>query len=131
VNPPAILLAVLQAAIAVALLFVVPGLTLGPVLAPGASTPLARIGRAAGVSLLATATTCMLLARFGLLRPTIVVLVLLGLSILPLHSRMPRLPRLPRARARRWWLGAIAAVVLVAILVVLPSRLKVGPELLP
>ena len=130
-NPPAILLAVLQAAIAVALLFVVPGLTLGPVLAPGASTPLARIGRAAGVSLLATATTCMLLARFGLLRPTIVVLVLLGLSILPLHSRIPRLPRLPRARARRWWLGAIAAIALVAILVVLPSRLTVGPGLLP
>jgi hypothetical protein len=131
VNPIATLLAVLQAAIALALLFVIPGLALGPVLAPGASTPLARIGRAVGVSLLAAGAVCTVAARLGLLRPTVVILAIIGLAILPLHSHVPHLPRRPRARARKWWLGAGAAALLVGALIVVPSITRVGPELLP
>ena len=125
------LLAVLQAGIAIALLFVVPGITLGPVLAPGASTPLARIGRAAGVSLLAAGAACTVLARLGTLRPTVIIAVILGLTMLPLHSHFPRLPQRSRRRVRRWWLGAAVGCVLVAALVVVPSVLRVGSPLLP
>lgn len=125
------LLAVLQAGIAIAVLFVVPGITLGPVLAPGASTPLARIGRAAGVSLLAAGAACTVLAKLGLLRPTVIVAVILGLTLLPLHSQFPRLPRRSRRRVRRWWLGAAVGCLLVGALVVLPSVLRVGSTMLP
>ncbi|HEY0444449.1 MAG TPA: hypothetical protein VGC90_09520, partial [Candidatus Limnocylindrales bacterium] len=130
-NPMASLLAVFQAAVAIGLLFVVPGITLGPVLAPGASTPLARIGRAVGVSLLTAGAACTVAARLGLLRPTVVIAVILGLTILPLHSHLPRLPRRSNRRVRRWWLGAAAGCVLVAVLVVAPSVVRVGPNLLP
>ena len=41
----AALLSALQVTLAVALLFVLPGWALGPVLVPVASTPLARLGR--------------------------------------------------------------------------------------
>ncbi|HKG57096.1 MAG TPA: hypothetical protein VKA85_07605 [Candidatus Limnocylindrales bacterium] len=129
-NPIATVLAVLQATIAIALLFVVPGLALGPVVAPGASTPLARIGRAAGVSLLAAGAVCTIAARLGLLRPTVVILAIIGLAILPLHSQLPRLPRRPRRRARRWWLAAAAAAFVVVGLVVVPSAIRLGPGLL-
>ena len=77
--------------IALALLFVLPGLALGPVLVPGASTPLARIGRAAGVSLLTTTLACICLARFGLLKPAVIVVVLVAMTVVPLVLRPPSL----------------------------------------
>jgi hypothetical protein len=127
----ALIVAAVQAAVALALLFVVPGITLGPVLLPGASNPLMRIGRAIGVSLLTTTLACTALAWAGVLRPTVLIAVLIGLTILPLHRRVPQLPRPPRERARRWWAGAAVASLLVVVLVIVPSRADVGPDLLP
>ena len=108
--------AAVQTAAALALLFLLPGLTLGPAIAPGAMSPAARLGRAAGVSLVTTAVASAGLAALGLLRPTILLATLIGLTILPLHSRLPRRPGLPRGRAGRWWAGVgVAAVVAIAL----------------
>lgn len=130
-DPIALLLAATRAAIAVALLFFVPGLTLGPIFVPGASSRLARLGRAVGVSVVVTAVTCTALARLGLLRPTILVALLVGLTLLPLHSRLPRRPRRPRRRAWRWWFGAVVGAAIALGLAVLPARLRTGGSLLP
>ncbi len=130
-EPVAALVGSLGTAGALLLLFLLPGLTLGPLVAPGASTPLARIGRAAGVSLLATSVLCTVLAVLGLLRPALVVALLVGVTILPLVRRPRRRPRLPSRRARFWWIGAILAAIVALVLVVLPSREQVGPSLLP
>src|SRR4051812_23410743 len=73
--------------IALALLLVLPGVALGPVLLPGASTLLGRAGRAAGVSLLTTTVACICLARFGLLRPAVLVVVLVAMSVVPILLR--------------------------------------------
>ena len=42
-DPIAILFEATRAAVALSFLFVLPGLTLGPIVAPGASTHLARL----------------------------------------------------------------------------------------
>lgn len=130
-EPIAILLGATRAAVALALLFVVPGITLGPVLIPGASTHLARLGRAVGVSLVVTALACTMLARLGLLRPTILVALLVGMTLLPLHARRPRRPRRPSGHARRWWLGAAAGAVLAIALAVYPAGPQPGGVPLP
>jgi hypothetical protein len=130
-DPIAILFEATRAAIALVLLFVLPGLTLGPVIAPGASTHLARLGRAVGVSLVVTAIACLALGRLGLLRPTILVLLLLGLTLLPLHARLPRRPGRPSWHARRWWLGAAAGAVLATLLAVLPAGPQAGGAPVP
>lgn len=130
-DPIAILLAATRGTVVLALLFVVPGLTLGPVVAPGASSHLARLGRAVGVSLVVTAIACTGLARLGLLRPTIVIALLVGLTLLPLHSRLPRRPRRPSLHARRWWLGAVAGAILAVVLAILPAGLRTGGTVLP
>ena len=64
-DPIALVVSAVWATMASILLFLLPGAALGPVVLPGASTPLARVGRAAGVSLLATMLLCTLLARLG------------------------------------------------------------------
>ena len=125
-DPIAILFEATRAAVALVLLFVLPGVTLGPVIAPGASTHLARLGRAVGVSLVVTAIACLVLARLGLLRPTILVLLLVDLTLLPLHARLPRRPGRPSLHASRWWLGAAAGAVLAALLAVLPAGPQTG-----
>lgn len=132
-DPVAFIAAVLQASVALALIFIVPGIALGPIVAPGASTPLGRIGRAVGVSLLTTSIGCTVLARLGILTPAVVAIAIVGLSGLAIFVRRRSLRRPPRPtrRALRWWCGAVAAVVLVAALVVIPSRLQVGESLLP
>jgi hypothetical protein len=130
-DPIAILYEATRAAVALLLLFVLPGVTLGPVIAPGASTHLARLGRAVGVSLVVTAIACLMLGRLGLLRPTIVVLLLLGLTLLPLHSRLPRRPGRPSWHARRWWLGAVVAAVLASLLAVVPAGPQAGGAPVP
>lgn len=130
-DPIAILFEATRAAIALVLLFVLPGVTLGPVIAPGASTHLARLGRALGVSVVVTAIACMMLARLGLLRPTILVLLLVGLTLLPLHSRLPRRPGRPSRHASRWWFGAVAGAALAVLLAVLPAAPQTGGPPVP
>ncbi|HET7677770.1 MAG TPA: glycosyltransferase family 39 protein [Candidatus Limnocylindrales bacterium] len=127
--------AALLTAIALALLFVLPGLALGPLLLPGAPTPLVVVGRAAGVSLLAAAGLCTLLAGLGLLRLPIVAAGLLALSLLPLAGRRVRqelrapLSRLRRSRAA--WLGGVAGTALAVAAVLVPSQAAGGGSLLP
>jgi hypothetical protein len=130
-DPIAILFEGTRAAAVLALLFVLPGVTLGAVMAPGAPSHLARVGRAVGVSLVVTAIACMMLARLGLLRPTILVALLVGLTLLPLHSRLPGRPRRPSRHTLRWWLGAAAGVLLAGLLAVLPSGPLRGGTPLP
>ena len=64
-DPIAVALAAAQATMALAVLFVLPGLTLGPLVLPGAPTPLHVIGRAIGLSLLIVAGTATLRRRLG------------------------------------------------------------------
>lgn len=137
-DPLAAVLATLQLAITVALLFLLPGVTWAHLLAP-ATGPLARLGRAVGVSLLTTSTACIGLAYAGMLRPPITVATLVVLTLAPLGIRSVRQGvrrelaplRRPTARQRRWWLAATAGAGVIAALVVIPSRLRVGETLLP
>lgn len=123
-----------QTAIVLALLFVLPGLAWGPLLAPGAGSPLEAAGRAVGLSLLTTAVACTILAVAGLFHPALVVAALVVLVALPLavrwqSVRWPSIQPVRRffSRRRRWVVGG--AVVLGVVLV--RSRLEVGPSLLP
>jgi hypothetical protein len=117
----------------------VPGLAWGPVLAPGAGSPVITAGRAAGVSLLTVAGTCTLLAALGILTAPITLASLLVLSALPflLPSRRRsfrvtlRRLRTPRRRYRSTLVIAGAGAVVVIVLLVLPSRAAVGDDLLP
>jgi hypothetical protein len=139
-DPIGPVIVALQTLGALALLFLVPGLTWGPLLAPGPMTPLDACGRAVAASVMTAAAACTLLVVAGALQAPIVVTALLLLTALPLVSRSVRaeilavLPGSRRAwsqRSRRWWLGALAGLAVAALLVVVPSRQEVGPSLLP
>src|SRR5712672_256311 len=134
-DPIAVALAAAQATMAIAVLFVLPGLTLGPLLLPGASTPLHVIGRAIGLSLLIVAGTCTLLAGIGILRvgPLVATLAVITLAPLARPSVRASLGRLLSGgrRRRRWWLGGAAGLLVLGVIVVLPSRAAVGDDLLP
>ena len=139
-DPIAFFVAAFQAGVALAIVFVVPGVALGPLVAPGASTPLARIGRAVGVSLLTMSLGCTVLARLGILRAPIVVGAVAGVVIVgwawrrrqsPRHAAAPVSRWRPTRRALRWWIGAALGGCLAAGLVILPSRDTVGSTLLP
>jgi hypothetical protein len=133
----ALLLGMVQATVVLGLVFVLPGLALGPLVAPGAASPAGRLGRAIGVSLLTVAPLCTILARLGLLQPAIAVLALVLISVVPWllrdehGQRRVASIRLPTRRGRRWWAGAMAGGLVAAALVVVPSRLDVGASLLP
>lgn len=132
-DPVALLATTLQAGIALLVMFVVPGIALGPWLVPGASTPLSRAGRAVGVSLLMTSVACTLLARFGILSAG-TTLALAALWCVVLMVRLRRSgwrPRRPTRRGTRWLGGAFAGSLLALVVVVVPSRLAVGDALLP
>lgn len=131
-DPIALLTSAVQATMVSVLLFLLPGMTLGPIVMPGASTPLARVGRMAGVSLLVVLIGCTALARLGLLSAASVVVLVAGLSVLGLIVRRPRL-RMPELRGRRraWWIAAAAGAVLALGLILVPSHLGVRPDLLP
>ncbi len=129
-----------QAALVLALLFVLPGLAWGPVLAPGSGSPIVTAGRAAAASLLVVGVACTLLAWLDILTPVVVLVVLAVLTAAPfvLRSRrtaLGRTRRRPRTGARRRrvvaTLLAVAAVTVALVLVVLPSRQAVGEALLP
>ena len=129
-DPIALVASAVWATMVSILLFLLPGAALGPVVLPGASTPLARVGRAAGVSLLATLLLCTLLARLGWLSVPVLLASLVGLTALGFAWRRPYLER-PSDRRRRWWLAAVAGVVLAGVLVVVPSAAAAWPDLLP
>ncbi|HLO36590.1 MAG TPA: hypothetical protein VK194_10925, partial [Candidatus Deferrimicrobium sp.] len=134
-DPIGVALAAVQATAALALLFLLPGLTLGPLILPGAPTPLHVVGRAVGLSLLIASATCTVLAGLGLLRPGPLVAALVALTLVPLAHPASRasVTRLATAgrRRRRWWLGAIAGVAVVGFTVLGPSRAASGGDLLP
>jgi hypothetical protein len=134
-DPVAVALTAAQATMALAVLFVLPGLTLGPLILPGAPTPLHVIGRAIGLSLLIVSGTCTVLAGLGLLRAGPLVAVLAVEILAPLaHPTVRASLRHLLAggrRRRRWWLGSIAGLAVLAVTVVGPSRAEVGSDLLP
>ena len=131
----------LAAALVLALLFVLPGLAWGPLLAPGSGSPIVTVGRAAGASLLVAAPACTLLAALGALSPLPVIATLAALVaapyMLPGRRRatarsLGAASRGVRSRRRATALGIMAASAVVAVvLVVLPSRAAVGDALLP
>ena len=129
-----------QAALVLTLLFVLPGLAWGPVLAPGSGSPLVTAGRAAAASLLVVGVTCTLLAWLGGFTPIAIVVVFVGLTVAPFLARSRRRAAVGAVRRLRTGargrrvvatLLAVAAVAVVLILVVLPSRQAVGAALLP
>ncbi len=131
-DPIALLTSVALATIVSALLFLLPGAALGWLVLPGATTPLGRVGRAAGVSLLASLVTCTVLTRLGALSMASVLISLLILTMVGLIAHRPR----PgsgwrRPRQRRWWAVALSGSALAFGLVVVPSHLGVRPDLLP
>ncbi len=77
-DPIALVASAVWATMVSILLFLLPGAALGPMVLPGASSPLARVGRAAGVSLLATLLLCTILARLGWLTVPVLLLSLVG-----------------------------------------------------
>ncbi len=129
-----------QAALVLALLFVLPGIAWGPVLAPGSGSAAVTAGRAAAASLLVAAVACTVLASLDALTPLAIVAVLAALTGLPflLPGRRESAARWLRgAGSRRRGRHAAALVLAVAgagvalALVVLPSRAAVGDALLP
>ncbi|MEP6638133.1 MAG: hypothetical protein ABJC39_02190, partial [Chloroflexota bacterium] len=130
-DPIALLTSAVLATMVSVLLFVLPGVALGPFVIRSASTPLAWLGRAAGVSLLVALIECTILARLGLLSAASIVVVTLGLSAVGLAMRRPRIRRPAIGRHRGWWAGALAATLLVLAIIVIPSHLGVRPDLLP
>jgi hypothetical protein len=140
-DPLLLAAAAAQTAIVLALLFVLPGLAWGPLLAAGSGSPLEVAGRAVGLSLLTTVVACTLLARLGLFTPPVVLGTLVLLVALPVAARgrpvaaLARLRRTrlrrPRSRTLRWAAGALLMTGLAIVLVVAPSHARVGPDLLP
>lgn len=121
-----LLFAAAQAVGALALLFILPGLALGPILLPGATTSLERLGRAAVVSLLTTAVGCTVLAALGILNSGTVVVMAMALTLPALRHRSRRVP--PR---RFDLLLGLAATGLLLLLVIVPSQFEVGGSLRP
>jgi hypothetical protein len=114
----------------VLLFFVLPGAVFGPLILPGAPTPLAHIARAVGLSLVIGMTLCLALAALGLLTGPALALSLLTTSAVGVMVGRSRI-RVPGPRARRWWAGGVAGTVVAIVLVVAPSRAAVGSDLLP
>jgi Dolichyl-phosphate-mannose-protein mannosyltransferase len=125
--------AAIGATAAIVFCFVVPGITWGPVLAPGRLSDLTRVGRAVGAGLAVSAVVATVLVGVGRLEPVISVAALIVATVLPLASRSVRRDLLGTVRARRrpapLLLGA-AALVAIALHLVL-SHLRLGPESLP
>jgi hypothetical protein len=73
---------------------------------------------------------CLALVTVRLLTGPALVLSLLVVTALGLMLHPPHF-RVPSPRARRWWAGAAGGIALVVVLVVAPSRISVGSDLLP
>jgi hypothetical protein len=107
------------------LLVVLPGVAAATRLAPGAVSPIERLGREVATGILVASIATLALALAGLLRPTLIAAVLAGLAILPLHGRGPARPWWLRSGRRRVWSLGLAAVGAVAVVVV---ALAAGPH---
>src|SRR5204862_7820585 len=120
-----------HAALALALLFVLPGMTVGALALPGAPTPLHAIGRAIGVSLLISGGVCAALAVVGQLHSAPLAFALVAVTLAPLADPRMRSSRgrvsAIRSRRRRWWLGAAAGLFVLAVTVIVPSVTDAGP----
>ena len=118
----------------VGLLFLVPGVGLGPWLVPGSMSPLARLTVAVAVSLVTASLACTALAIAGWLHPATLVPLLLALGAVPvaISWRRGQLVRSrPSPRRRRWSLTIAGLLTLAIAVVIIPSQAQVGPSLLP
>jgi hypothetical protein len=102
---------------------------------PTSAVPLARIGRAVVGSLLITSVACTVLALAGLLSPVAVVAISLVSAVsgwLVQRRGRPSAPLVPRSRRlRRAWLATLGLLGVVGALVLLPSHLRLGPDMIP
>jgi hypothetical protein len=118
---------------AILLCFVLPGLTWGPLLAPGRLSDLGRLGRAVGASIIVTALLATVLVAIGRLEPAKAAVSLLILTALPLGSSRVRGELTDSIRSRRRLAPMALAVAAVAATVVHLARSHaiLGPESLP
>jgi hypothetical protein len=119
--------------IAILLCFLLPGLTWGPLLAPGRLSDLGRLGRAVGASIIVTGLLATALAVSGRLDSATGGLTLVIATILPLASSSVRRELLDWVRVRRR-IGPAAitiAAVAVTALHLARSHAVLGPESLP
>ncbi len=123
-----------QTVVVLAAFFAVPGITWGPLLAPGAPPGLSRVARSVGSSILVTSIAMTGLAMIGILRPIVVVVTLVILTLAPLAIPSVRAAvarvRLPNRRPVGWAL-ALAGLGLAAVFVVVPSHAKLDEAPLP
>lgn len=119
--------------VAILLCFLLPGLTWGPLLAPGRFSDLGRLGRAVGASIIVTGLLATALVVMGKLDPTTAGLTLVIASALPLASSRVRRELLDWIRVRRRFGPAAIAVAAVAVtaLHLARSHAVLGPESLP
>jgi hypothetical protein len=119
--------------IAILLCFLLPGLTWGPLLAPGRLSDLGRLGRAVGASIIVTGLLATALVVSGKLNSATAGLTLAIATILPLASSRLRRELLDWIRVRRR-VGPAAvalAAIGVAALHLARSHAVLGPESLP
>ena len=119
----------------IVLLFWLPGIGWGALLAPGRVGWLGAAARVAGAGLLVSLATMAALAVLGLAEPVPIVVATLAVSIVPFA--VPRVrnetmaPRSWAARIRRVGGLALASCGLVAVAIVIPSHAQLGSSELP
>ena len=119
--------------IAILLCFLLPGLTWGPLMAPGRLSDLGRLGRAIGASIIVTALLATALVAIGRLEAATALVGLVILTALPLGSSRVRRDLRESVRTRRRLAPAAIAVAALAVAVVhlARSHAVLGPESLP
>ena len=119
--------------IAILLCFLLPGLTWGPLLAPGRLSDLGRLGRAIGASIVVTSILATALVVFGRLEAATALVGLVILTALPLGSSRVRRDLRESVRTRRRLAPAAIAVAALAVAAVhlARSHAVLGPESLP
>jgi hypothetical protein len=119
--------------IAILFCFLLPGLTWGPLIAPGRLSDLGRLGRAIGASIIVTALLATMLVAVGRLEPATAGLGLVLATALPVASSRVRGELMDSVRARRRLAPTVVAVLAVAVaaLHLARSHGALGPESLP
>lgn len=123
-----------QTLVVLAAFFLLPGITWGPVVAPGAPPGMSRIGRAVGCSMLVTAIAMTALAIVGQLHPgaviaTLAVVTVLPVATSPVRRELARLRQVPRRPIG--WAVAVAGLGLAAAFLVQPSHAELDNAPLP
>ncbi len=123
-----------QTIIVLTAFFLMPGITWGPLIAPGTPPGLSRIGRAIGCSMLVTAIAMTTLAILGLVQPIVVIAALAVLTVAPLavspvRREVARVQLRPKRPAV--WAIAIVALGLAATFIVVPSHGELDEAPLP